>query len=149
MRADTCVHAPVHARMSPRQPANSICKHWQIYTVQKGAVGNIFLFTGFHFTPVNHKIITTAFLCLLPICNICLSVSYLYTHTCNGGGNNLRPEGTISPLLPEDYSLPLPETAIPALSLLTEQQAWRKTPHPHNQESGFLSIYGEQEIRNI
>lgn len=121
----------MHAHTRPWEPANGICKCWQIYTVQKGAVGNIFLFTGFHwngfhFTPVNPKIITTAFLRLLPIHDICLSVSYLST-CMQCGCNNVCPEETVSSLLPEDYSLLLPETATPAPGLLTKQQALRKT----------------------
>lgn len=75
---------------------------------------------------MNRKIITTAFLGLLPVYDICLSVSYLSARTQCGSSNGC-PEGTISPLLPEDYSLPLPETEIPAPGLLTEQQALRKT----------------------
>lgn len=126
----------------------SICKRRQIYTVQKGAVGNVFLFTRFHFTPVNRKIITTAFLSLLAIYGICLSVSYLAARM-QCGGNNVCPEGTISPLLPEDYSLPFPETAIPAPGLLTEQQALRKTLTRTIRRVVFLSIYGEQKIRNV
>lgn len=75
---------------------------------------------------MNRKIISTALLSLLPLYDIRLSVSYLLART-QCGGNNVCPEGTISPLLLMDYSLPLPETAIPVPGLLTEQQALRKT----------------------
>lgn len=115
-RSRACTHATLAAFASAGR----------FIPYRKGLWGTGFLFTRFHFTPVNRKIITTAFLSLLAIYGICLSVSYLAARM-QCGGNNVCPEGTISPLLPEDYSLPFPETAIPAPGLLTEQQALRKT----------------------
>lgn len=145
------IHRAAEDPESPRaQPC--LCVHtpssghlWALsvlYSTAQGLWGTFLLFIRFHFTPLNHKIITTAFPGPLWICDICLSVSVLPTQ-CS--------LVAIMDVLKEQFHLCLPRitAAMPAPALLTQQQAWRKALTQHRQESGFLSFYGEQEIRDV
>lgn len=140
-----CRHVP--ARSRARTHANLAASDRRVraladlYRTERGCGEHFFLFTGFHFTPVNRKIVTTAFLSLLPICGICLSVSYLSARV-QCGGNNGSPEGTTSP---RGLQLASSRKSTPCPRFINRTAAVATNHHPAQSQTGLSQHLWRQE----